>query len=179
MLYTTHYQTPIGKIVLASEGDYLTGLWIKQQKYFMDTLRGDITEKKELSIFNTTKNWLDCYFNGQNKSISDLPLAPKGGTFRQTVWKILCDIPFGQVMTYGEIAQKTASLIGKKTMSAQAIGGAIGHNPIAIIIPCHRVIGKKGNLTGYAGGIDIKIKLLQLEGVDMSCLFKPKKGTAL
>ena len=111
--------------------------------------------------------------------ISELPLAPKGGEFRQMVWKILCEIPSGQVWTYGGIAAMIAARTGKKTMSAQAVGGAVGHNPISIIIPCHRVVGSNGSLTGYAGGLETKIKLLELEGVDMSGLFRPQKGTAL
>ena len=111
--------------------------------------------------------------------ISELPLAPKGGEFRQMVWKILCEIPSGQVWTYGGIAAIIVARTGKKTMSAQAVGGAVGHNPISIIIPCHRVVGSNGSLTGYAGGLETKIKLLELEGVDMSGLFRPQKGTAL
>ena len=122
---------------------------------------------------------LDRYFAGEKPEISELPLAPIGGEFRQAVWKILCEIPYGQVTTYGEIAKKIAAQRNRKTMSAQAVGGAVGHNPISIIIPCHRVVGSNGSLTGYAGGIDLKIKLLEHEGVDLSKFFVPKKGTAL
>ena len=110
---------------------------------------------------------------------AELPLAPVGGEFRQAVWKILCDIPYGEVTTYGEIARKMAARGNRRSMSAQAVGGAVGHNPISIIIPCHRVVGAGGSLTGYAGGIAAKISLLKLEGADMSRLFMPKKGTAL
>ena len=123
--------------------------------------------------------WLDRYFAGENPQISELPLAPSGSDFRQMVWKILCDIPSGQTTTYGEIAKKIAARTGRSTMSAQAVGGAVGHNPISIIIPCHRVVGTNGSLTGYAGGIDKKIALLELEGVDMTKYFVPTKGTAL
>ena len=119
------------------------------------------------------------YFAGGRPPVAELPLAPVGGEFRQAVWKILCDIPYGEVTTYGEIARKMAARGNRRSMSAQAVGGAVGHNPISIIIPCHRVVGAGGSLTGYAGGIAAKIRLLKLEGVDMSRLFMPKKGTAL
>lgn len=113
------------------------------------------------------KEWLDRYFNKEKMTIQDMPLAPIGGEFRQMVWKKLCEIPYGKTTTYGEIAKQIAKEMGKKTMSAQAIGNAVGHNPISIIIPCHRVIGKNGDLTGYAGGIDKKIKLLQIENASI------------
>ncbi|WP_295925618.1 methylated-DNA--[protein]-cysteine S-methyltransferase, partial [uncultured Akkermansia sp.] len=125
------------------------------------------------------KDWLDRYFAGGRAPIAQLPLAPVGGEFRQAVWKILCGIPYGEVTTYGEIARKMAARGNRRSMSAQAVGGAVGHNPISIIIPCHRVVGTGGSLTGYAGGIAAKIRLLELEGVDMSRLFMPKRGTAL
>ena len=132
-----------------------------------------------MPIFIKTKNWLDRYFAGERPAISDLALAPFGSAFRQKVWNILCGIPYGQIITYGDIAKQLASDLHKKGMSSQAVGGAVGHNPISIIIPCHRVVGANGSLTGYAGGIDTKVKLLELEGVDLSRLFVPKKGTAL
>ncbi len=179
MFYKTSYNSPLGHLLLASDGINLTGLWIENQKYFADTVPDDIQEKADLSVFIKTKEWLDKYFQGKNPKISDLPLAPKGGEFRQAVWKILCEIPLGQTLTYGDIAKMIAQKTGKKTMSAQAVGGAVGHNPISIIIPCHRVVGTNGSLTGYAGGLDIKVKLLEFEGIDTSRLFRPKKGTAL
>lgn len=179
MFYSSYYNSPVGKLLLASDGTNLTGLWIEKQKYYADTAPDDIREKDDLPVFIKTKAWLDRYFKGDTPLISDLPLAPQGGTFRQMVWKILCEIPLGQVMTYGHIAQMIASRTGKKSMSAQAVGGAVGHNPISIIIPCHRVVGTNGSLTGYAGGLDVKIKLLKHEGVDMSRLFRPQKGTTL
>jgi methylated-DNA-[protein]-cysteine S-methyltransferase len=132
-----------------------------------------------LPIFNETKSWLDRYFAGQRPDASALPLAPIGGAFRQSVWDILRRIPYGKLTTYGEIAREIAAASGKTGMSAQAVGGAVGRNPISIIIPCHRVVGANGSLTGYAGGIGTKVKLLELEGVDMRALFVPKKGTAL
>jgi methylated-DNA-[protein]-cysteine S-methyltransferase len=125
------------------------------------------------------KKWLDRYFDGEKPDLSELPLAPTGGEFRRMVWDILCEIPYGEVVTYGDIAKKMAQKMKRKSMSSQAVGGAVGHNPISIIIPCHRVVGSNGSLTGYAGGIDKKIKLLELEGADISSLFVPTKGTAL
>lgn len=179
MYYSTHYTSPLGLIMLASDGDSLVGLWIEGQKYFGDTVDEDMTEKDGLPVFTATKNWLDKYFAGQKPAISDLPLAPIGGAFRKAVWDILCEIPYGEYITYGDIAKVVAVRMGKVSMSSQAVGGAVGHNPISIIIPCHRVVGANGSLTGYAGGISKKIKLLEHEGVDMSQLFVPTKGTAL
>jgi methylated-DNA-[protein]-cysteine S-methyltransferase len=179
MIYSTHYSSPVGSILLASNGESLVGLWIEGQKYFGDTVKEAMNENFNLPIFTATKNWLDKYFAGQKPVISDLPLAPNGGAFRTSVWDILCEIPYGEVITYGDIAKEMAVKMNKASMSSQAVGGAVGHNPISIIIPCHRVVGANGSLTGYAGGLDKKIKLLEHEGVDMSKLFKPTKGTAL
>jgi methylated-DNA-[protein]-cysteine S-methyltransferase len=165
--------------MLTSDGDSLTGLWIEGQKYFARTATGEMTEKPSLPIFVLARKWLDKYFKGQRPAIMDLPLAPKGGEFRQAVWQILCEIPYGGLVTYGDIAKRIAGQMNKASMSSQAVGGAVGHNPISIIIPCHRVVGTNGSLTGYAGGIDKKVKLLEHEGVDMSRLFMPQKGTAL
>lgn len=179
MYYSTIYPSPIGNLTLASEGSNLVGLWTEGQKYHGGTIPGQMVEKNDCPVLDAAKKWLDRYFAGRNPSISELPLAPIGGEFRQEVWGILCDIPYGEVVAYGDIAQKMAGRMGKKTMSSQAVGGAVGHNPISIIIPCHRVVGANGSLTGYAGGINKKIKLLELEGVDTSRFFIPKKGTAL
>lgn len=179
MVYSTKYASPLGMILLASDGENLVGLWIERQKYFGGTVKDDLIDKADLPVFSAAKKWLDAYFAGRKPAISDLPLAPAGGEFRQAVWKILCDIPYGGYTTYGEIAKKMADLTGKKSMSAQAVGGAVGHNPISIIIPCHRVVGRNGSLTGYAGGIAAKVKLLELEGVETARFFVPKKGTAL
>jgi methylated-DNA-[protein]-cysteine S-methyltransferase len=179
MIYSTHYTSPVGSILLAGNGESLVGLWIEGQKYFGGTVEEAMNENFNLPIFTATKNWLDKYFAGQKPVISDLPLAPNGGAFRTAVWDILCEIPYGEVITYGDIAKKMAVKMNKASMSSQAVGGAVGHNPISIIIPCHRVVGANGSLTGYAGGLDKKIKLLEHEDVDMSKLFKPTKGTAL
>jgi len=135
--------------------------------------------KNDLPIFRDVKNWLDQYFSGGKPSVSELQLRPAGGEFRQGVWEILCEIPYGIVITYGEIAKRMAEKMGKANMSSQAVGGAVGHNPISIIISCHRVAGTNGSLTGYAGGISTKVKLLEHEGVDMSRFYVPQKGTAL
>jgi len=179
MFYSTHYASPLGSITLASDGVNLVGLWNEGQKYYGGTLADKMTKKDDLSVFIAAKNWLDTYFAGQKPGISDLPLAPIGGEFRKMVWNILCEIPYGECVTYGAIAKNMASRMGKARMSSQAVGGAVAHNPISIIIPCHRVIGTNGSLTGYAGGINKKIKLLEHEGVDMSQLSVPVKGTAL
>ncbi|ADZ09623.1 methylated-DNA/protein-cysteine methyltransferase [Methanobacterium lacus] len=177
-IYSTYYSSPIGSLMIASDGDNIIGLWMEGQKYFANTLTETITEKDDLEIFDTANKWLDKYFACENPPISDLPLAPRGGEFRKVVWKILREIPYGEVITYGEIAKKVAIQMNKENMSSQAVGGAVGHNPIAIIVPCHRVVGTNGSLTGYAGGIDKKVKLLEHEEVDMSGLFIPAKSTA-
>ena len=181
MYYITEYISLVGTITLACDGtgEKLVGLWLEGQKYYGSMLPEATLEKNDLPLFDLTKKWLDRYFDGQKPDLLELPLAPIGGAFRQEVWKILCEIPYGEVITYGSIAKKIAGSMNKETMSSQAVGGAVGHNPISIIIPCHRVVGANGSLTGYAGGINTKIKLLELEGVDMSALFIPKKGTAL
>ena len=179
MYYLTEYESPLGLLTLASDGESLVGLWIEGQKYFCPSVSEEMERKDELLVFEAARDWLDRYFAGERPSVSEISLRPVGGEFRQQVWEILCEIPYGSVITYGEIARKMAVKMGREKMSAQAVGGAVGHNPISIIIPCHRVVGSNGSLTGYAGGIDKKIKLLEHEGVDMTKLFVPKKGTAL
>ena len=179
MIYTTTYESPLGVITLASDEKNLIGLWIRGQKYFTASIKSRAEEKSDLAVFDKTKKWLDAYFAGENPAISQLPLSPIGSDFRKAVWDILREIPYGQCTTYGEISKKMAVRMNRKSMSSQAVGGAVGHNTISIIIPCHRVVGSNGSLTGFAGGIDKKIKLLELEGVDMSKFFVPSKGTAL
>ena len=159
--------SPVGLITLASDGASLAGLWMEGQKYHRNSIPEAMTEKNDLPIFEQTRQWLDSYFAGEKPAISELPLAPIGSAFRQSVWNILREIPYGKTITYGEIAKR----LGAK--SSQAVGGAVGHNPISIIIPCHRVVGANGSLTGYAGGVQAKSKLLTLEGVDMVGLFAP------
>lgn len=194
MYYATKYESPLGEIMIAADEKSIIGLWIEGQKYFEDMgeVEATVRVKKEGFLFDQdeqslqaqevlekARDWLDRYFNREAPAISELPLAPIGSEFRQMVWQFLCEIPSGETTTYGEIARKVAARTGKKTMSAQAVGGAVGHNPISIIIPCHRVVGTNGSLTGYAGGIDKKIALLQLEGVDTDQFSIPRKGTAL
>lgn len=178
MIYTTHYESPVGGILLAERDGGLIGLWIDGQKYYFGSVRDELAEK-ETPILSRTRGWLDRYFAGDKPGISELTLKPLGGEFRQAVWELLCEIPYGETTTYGEIARQMAARSGKEKMSAQAVGGAVGHNQISIIIPCHRVVGTNGSLTGYAGGIATKVKLLTHEGVNMDNLFVPKKGTAL
>ena len=163
MLYKTYYKSPIGNLMLLSDGDNLVGLYIENQKYYLNGIKQELTSKDNLQVFENTKKWLDRYFAKENPSIKEIPLAPIGGEFRQKVWKILCEIPYGKTTTYGEIAKRIAKEMDKEKMSAQAVGNAVGHNPISIIIPCHRVVGKYGSLTGYAGGIEKKRILLELE----------------
>lgn len=174
MFYKTLYSSPIGILSIASDDkENLAGLWLEGQKYFEQTIKKtNILVNNDLEIFYKTKLWLDKYFLGEKPKITELSLKPAGSEFRQRVWQILCEIPYGKVYTYGEIASIIAKEKGLNRMSAQAIGGAVGHNPISIIIPCHRVVGSNGNLTGYAGGIEAKIKLLKHEGVDITNLFK-------
>lgn len=175
----TTYTSPVGIITLACADDNLVGLWLEGQKYFGDSIPEKMVEKDNARVFEKTRKWLDEYFAGAKPEISELPLAPIGGEFRQSVWKILCEIPYGEVISYGGIAERMAERMKKRSMSSQAVGGAVGHNPISIIIPCHRVVGSNGSLTGYSGGVNTKIKLLELEGYNTARLFIPKKGTAL
>ncbi len=177
MEYTTHYDSPLGKLTLAGDGENLTGLWFDGQKY-APYPSPESPAPQELPVFIRTRQWLDIYFSGKAPGFTP-PLSVNGSDFRQAVWKILLTIPFGRTMTYGEIAKEIAARKGIKKMSAQAVGGAVGHNPVSIIVPCHRVIGANKNLTGYAGGIERKVRLLTIEHVDMSGLSIPKTGTAL
>ena len=179
MYYSTIFPSPVGLLTLASDGVSIVGLWIEGQKYHGNSILKEMTKKDDLSVFGAAKNWLNRYFAAEKPGISELTLAPIGSDFRQGVWNILKEIPCGAVITYGDIAKKMAAAMGRERMSGQAVGGAVGHNPISIIIPCHRVVGSNGSLTGYAGGIATKIKLLELEGAPMSGLFIPQKGKAL
>ena len=177
MVYTCKYKSSIGDILLATDEIGLIGLWFEGQKYFANTLP-DEHIPQETEILTETIKWLDMYFSGEEPKFTP-PLHPSGSSFRQAVWQILLQIPYGQTITYGEIARRMAEVKKVPRMSAQAVGGAVGHNEISIIIPCHRVVGTNGSLTGYGGGIDKKISLLNLEHADMSHLFIPKKRTAL
>lgn len=173
MNYTQQIPSPLGNILLSADEIGLTGLWFEGEKYYADALPREHIER-ETPILMDTKRWLDVYFTGREPDFTPL-LHPTGSPFRQTVWQLLLEIPYGQTTTYGALAKR----LGGVRMSAQAVGGAVGHNPISLMIPCHRVVGANGSLTGYGGGIDRKVKLLQLERADMQGLFVPKKGTAL
>lgn len=180
MYYKTTCLSPVGKLTLVCDGDKLSGLWIEGQKYFGGSLAGELEEMGDgegITVLDHAKKWLDRYFSGQKPEISELSLAPDGSEFRRAVWEILCEIPYGEVITYGDIAKKIAVKFNRSSMSGQAVGGAVGHNPVSIIIPCHRVVGANGSLTGYASGIDTKIKLLELEDVDLSSLLVPGTQT--
>ncbi|MCI8554818.1 MAG: methylated-DNA--[protein]-cysteine S-methyltransferase [Clostridiales bacterium] len=168
MYYSTTCPSPVGMLTLASDGEHLTGLWIAGQKYFGGTLAPHMTVKDDLEAFAAARSWLDRYFRGERPSVKELSLRPAGGEFRQMVWRLLREIPYGEVTTYGKLAEKIAVKMKRERMSAQAVGGAVGHNPLSIIIPCHRVVGARGNLTGYAGGLSVKARLLKIEGADLS-----------
>ncbi len=159
--YTHIYPSPIGDILIASTGSAITGLWFIGQMYFpVDLIRNDA----RIPIFDDADRWLNRYFAGDDPGNMP-PLLPRGTKFQMLIWDILRTIPRGSTTTYGAIARIAAAQLGRAHMSAQAVGGAIGHNPISIMIPCHRVIGTDGSLTGYAGGIDKKLHLLTLEGI--------------
>ena len=177
MEYTHAYASPLGGITLASDGEALTGLWFDGQKYFGSGLSA-AREERDLPVFAETIRWLDIYFSGREPDFLP-PLRARGTPFQERIWAALRAIPYGKTRTYGEIAAQIAQQTGQPRMSAQAVGGAVGHNKISIIIPCHRVVGTGGSLTGYAGGIDRKVKLLALEQTDMTRFFVPKTGTAL
>lgn len=176
-MYRTTYDSSFSRIYLSSDGQYLTGLWfegsrdeVKHEKNFID---------QELPIFEQTKKWLDIYFSGKEPSFLPTYRLEHVTPFRQLVIDQMLQIPFGKVVTYRDIAENIAKIKGVDKMSAQAVGGAVGWNPICILIPCHRVVGSNGSLTGYGGGIANKIKLLENEGHDVSKFLVPKKGSAL
>lgn len=173
---TMMYASALGDILLAADEKGLTGLWFVGQKYYADGLKEP--QEKETAILREATRWLDQYFAGQEPDFTP-PLHPQGTPFQKEVWQLLCEIPYGQRTTYGALAARLAERRGMTHFSAQAVGGAVGRNPVSIIIPCHRVVGSSGSLTGYAGGLERKTRLLALEGVDESGLFIPKKGTAL
>lgn len=177
IIYTYQYNSPLGKIKLSSNGTELIGLLFDGQKHFAD-VHSEKYEEKSLPVFEQTVRWLDIYFRGKSPDFTP-PIKMETTPFRKAVWEIILAIPFGQTMTYGEIADIIAKRTGLPKMSAQAVGGAVGHNSILLIIPCHRVVGTNGSLTGYAGGIDKKVQLLKMENTDMSTFFVPKRGSAL
>ncbi len=160
MTFYCKMSSPVGELTIAGEGESLTGLWLEEQRYFKETL-DPLAREGVSSVLEQTKGWLSAYFEGKRPAGTIL-LAPRGSLFRQAVWRALLEIPYGTVTTYGELARCLAGKSGKP-VSARAVGGAVAHNPISILIPCHRVIGAKGNLTGYAGGLTRKRQILALE----------------
>lgn len=177
MLYYKKVASPLGEITLRSDGEALTGLWFADDKHYgAKDIDGEVLA--DLDVFMQAEAWLAEYFAGREPKVS-VPLKLQGSEFQMQVWRLLQDIPYGRLVTYGDIAKKIAAQKGLARMSAQAVGGAVGHNPLCIIVPCHRVVGANGSLTGYGGGMWRKVRLLELEKVDMSKLTVPTKGTAL
>ena len=166
MQYISSYASPLGEILLSADTACLTGLWFPGQKYFARTLGPDPVER-EIPVFTQTKHWLDLYFSGRRPDFTP-PMHLSGTDFQRDVWQLLAAIPYGEIRTYGQVAQALAEMRGLPHMSAQAVGGAVGRNPISILIPCHRVVGSRGSLTGYAGGLEKKAALLSLERADLS-----------
>ncbi len=180
-LFSCVYSSPIGNLTLCGDGSSLCGLWMEGQKYFgagVPRLMMPV-EAHDDAVLSQAAAWLDAYFGGERPNPGSLRLDPAGSAFRHMVWDALKAIPYGRVVTYGEIARQVAWAQGRVSVASLAVGGAVGHNPISVIVPCHRVVGADGSLTGYAGGLDRKLWLLEHEGVDTSCLYRPTKGTAL
>lgn len=161
IVFYRHYDSPLGKVFLASDGEALTGLWFEGRRHFtlLPEKRG---EETILPVLEETCRWLDTYFNGQVPDFTPA-LRLQGSPFRRAVWQLLLEIPYGQTVSYGRLAARVARILGCGRMSAQAVGGAVGHNPVSLIVPCHRVIGTDGSLVGYAGGLELKARLLSLE----------------
>ena len=167
MHYVSHYESPLGAMTMASDGEHLTGLWFDGQKYDRSTISDEAALEPDLPVFTQTTQWLDSYFGGTDPGFTP-PIRVEGSDFKRMVTSIMLSIPFGATSTYARIATEVARRTGRRHMSAQAVGGAVGHNPIALIVPCHRVLASDGGLRGYAGGVDRKEWLLKMEGVNMS-----------
>ena len=179
MTYLTEYETPIiGTLTLSSDGTSITGCWFDNDRYFGYGIDEPVERKDDLAVFEQARGWLDRYFAGDAPDPRELPLSAHTTPFQLRVREAMLDIPYGQTTTYGDIANRIATETGKRS-SARAVGGAVGHNPLCIIAPCHRVVGADGSLTGFGGGIDMKVKLLEHEGVDLSRFYRPKSGTAI
>ena len=179
MAFSTTYDTGlIGELTLASDRESIIGCWFENDRLFGDTVEGPLIANDDVPVYDDERQRLDKYFKGENPAITELPLNPNGSDFRHLVWQKIREIPYGTTTTYGEIARQIEFETGKR-VSSQAVGGAVGHNPLCVIVPCHRVMGANGNLTGFGGGLDTKVKLLEHERVDMRRFFRPKKGTAL
>ena len=174
MFYATTYASPVGNYRIITDGTAISGIWREGQSGYLTA--GEFISKGQTknALLTLTTDWLERYFQKQKPAIAELPLVLNGTDFQKTVWQLLIQIPYGEVTTYGALAKEVAIIRHKQRMSAQAVGGAVGKNPLSIVVPCHRVIGAQGNLTGYGGGIDTKIKLLQLEGSFADNFFLPK-----
>ena len=178
-IYKCEYESKlIGPLTIASDGASIVGCWFGNDRYFGYGVDEDMEQKDDLAVFDQVRAWLDSYFAKEKPNPRDLPLAARATDFQMKVREAMLDIAYGQTTTYGNIAKRLEKQSGKR-QSAQAVGGAVGHNPLCIIVPCHRVVGADGSLTGFGGGIDMKVKLLEHEGVDMSKLYRPKHGTAI
>ena len=167
MYYHTNYSSPVGELTLCCHDNHLVGLWLEGQKYFGGSLSGEMVSG-DSPVLSQAKSWLDHYFTGDRPDPKQLPLAPECSAFRQMVWQCLLDIPYGRTMTYGQLAQQVARGLNRPSMSARAVGNAAGHNPISIIIPCHRLVGSDHSLTGYAGGLERKRFLLRHENCSLA-----------
>lgn len=178
-MYLTEYDTGlIGKLTLGADEKGLTGSWFNNDRYYLTGINEPLERADDLPVFHQAFEWLDRYFAGKKPAPAELPLAPRGTAFQQHVWHALANIPYGKVVTYGDVAAEVSLAQGKRT-SARAVGGAVGRNPLCVIVPCHRVVGASGSLTGFGGGIPSKVALLEHEGVDASQFKIPTKGTAL
>lgn len=166
MEYTHHYDSPLGGITLASDGEALTGLWFDGQRHFAETMASEHMER-DLPVFEEADRWLDIYFSGRVPDFTPA-LNLKATPFRRAVWEILLTIPYGRTATYGQIAERLTGKDGAGHASARAVGGAVGRNPVSLIIPCHRVVGSGGSLTGYAGGLERKKELLRMEQTEIN-----------
>ena len=175
MCFCGFYDSPVGRLTLVSDESSIIGLWLEKQRFYMDVLQGQPCAEKESEAIRLAKRWLDRYFNGKKPNINEVPIKLIGSNFRLDVWKRLLEIPYGEVITYGKLAREIARAKGIDAMSAQAVGCAVGHNPISILVPCHRVVGANGSLTGYSGGLQAKRELLTMEGVDMAQFRNLKK----
>ena len=172
MHYLSRYESPLGAMTMAGDGEYLTGLWFDGQKYDRSTINDDAALRPHLPVFTQTAQWLDTYFEGADPGFTP-PIRVEGSDFKKMVTSIMLSIPFGATSTYARIAAEVARRMGRKQMSAQAVGGAVGRNPIVLIVPCHRVLASDGSLRGYAGGVDRKERLLEMERVNVSGLLTP------
>ena len=173
MSYVTRIETPLKPLLAASDGEAVVGLWFEGQSHFASTLGEEREPADDLPVFEALRSWLATYFEGRDPGPIP-PCSPRGTAFRLAVWGELAKVPYGTTVTYGELGSRVARALGRDSWSARAIGGAVGHNPVSILLPCHRVIGADGSLVGYAGGVETKLALLSLEGVDVSRLRSPR-----